>query len=93
MPEIERDLDRADRNRKAVAHAEGRPVPGISILGVQQVPEIERNDAGTGLVTRWHDMADAVRRMRVWKREACNVGVLNVIRRDRNRAVTTTAPS
>ena len=29
-------------------------------------------------------MADAARCMRVWKREACNVGVLNVVRHDRN---------
>ena len=86
MPEIERDLDRADRNVKAVAHAEGRPVLGISILGAHEVPKIEQNNANTGLVTKWHDMADAARRMRAWKREACNVGVLNAIRRDRNRA-------
>ena len=86
VPEIERDLDRADRNVKAVAHAEGRPVLGISILGAHEVPKIEQNNANTGLVTKWHDMADAARRMRAWKREACNVGVLNAIRRDRNRA-------
>ena len=50
------------------------------------MPKIEQNNANTGLVTKWHDMADAARRMRAWKREARNVGVLNVARRDRNRA-------
>ena len=36
-------VDCADRNRKAVTHAEGRAISGISILGVYQVPEIERD--------------------------------------------------
>ena len=41
--EIERDLDRADQNGKAVTHAEDRYIPGTHILGVDRVPKIERD--------------------------------------------------
>ena len=45
MPEIEQDLSCADQSGKTNAHAEGRAIPGTSILGAQGTPEIAQEGA------------------------------------------------